>query len=124
MGPFRALLCLFLSGLVTMSFVPESLAHSLAHEVGPAAASDAGVDVAGVEAGAVHDDRDHDHDDGHAPEAPCKDGCHSAHCHMKAGPPGASAAPNLDWSRAQLGFGSDALGDDAPEGREPDPERT
>jgi hypothetical protein len=43
---------------------------------------------------------------------------------MKAAPLSATAAPTFDLSSAKLGFGAVLRFADAPEAREPDPERT
>jgi hypothetical protein len=43
---------------------------------------------------------------------------------MKAAPPSLAAVLSFDWSSAKLGFGAAPRFADAPEAREPDPERT
>jgi hypothetical protein len=114
----RFLLCGFLAILVAISFAPESFAHGVQHGGVAAAIS---VDASCTEAQAEPEHhRGHDH----APGAPCQDCCHHGHCHMKAAPLSATAALAFDLSSAKLGFGAVPRFADAPEAREPDPERT
>jgi hypothetical protein len=114
----RFLLCGLLAVMVAISFAPESHAHGAQHG-GVAAALSAGEACSQVQAAT-----DHNSGHEHAPGAPCEDCCHSSHCHMKAAPPSLAAVLSFDWSSAKLGFGAAPRFADAPEAREPDPERT
>jgi hypothetical protein len=107
-----------LAVLVAISFAPEGLAHGLQHGGLAAAIS---VDAACPEAKA---NADHHRGHEHAPGAPCQDCCHHGHCHMKVAPASATAMKAFGFSTAKLGFGAVPAFADAPEAREPDPERT
>lgn len=114
----RALLCGFLALLVAISFAPESFAHGIA----PDCAS-LGISATSACHGAQVAPAD-DAGDPHAPGAPCEDCCHSGHCHMKAAPVSNAAGHAFSLTQARLAFGEPARFVDAPQSREPDPERT
>lgn len=114
----RFLLCGLLAFFVAISFAPESFAYGVQHGDVAAAIS---VDASCLQAQA---DTEHHRGHDHAPGAPCQDCCHHGHCHMKAAPPSAKAAPAFKLSSAKFGFGAVLRFADAPEACEPDPERT
>lgn len=115
----RSLLCGLLAVLVAISFAPESLAHGFAHG-GAATAVSASEACPETQA-----DAERHGEDERAPGAPCQDCCHSSQCHMKAAPLSkVMDQPLPRSSNAKLGFGATPRFADAPEAREPDPERT
>jgi hypothetical protein len=115
----RPLFCGLLAVLVAISFAPESLAHSFAHG-GVEAALSASETCPEAQA-----DAERHGEEEQAPGAPCQDCCHSSQCHMKAAPLSKVMDQPLPRSySAKLGFGAPPRFVDAPEAREPDPERT
>lgn len=118
MNLLRSLLCGLLAVLVAMAFAPEGAAHALAHQDASAVTMKAAACTDA--AAAMQQDGEHDH----APGAPCQDCCHNGHCHMKAAPPTSAAGLAFAWSSAKFGFGGAPAFADAPDLREPDPERT
>jgi hypothetical protein len=114
----RSLLCGLLAVLVAISFAPESLAHGFAH---------GGVATTSTESAACPEaqaDAEQHDEDRHTPGAMCQDCCHSGHCHLKVAPQTTTADQTFEWSSVRRGFGAAPRFADAPEVREPDPERT
>jgi hypothetical protein len=116
----RSLLCGLLTCFVAIAFAPENFAHGMSHDKGARAGFTQQADCNGVQAKPEQGQGDHEH----APGEPCQDCCHYGHCHMKAAPASSESVRAAHWSNAKLGFGLAPRFADAPEAREPDPERT